>query len=603
MPTSGRHVAFSLKLYIFRCNYYKNEDSYMKDINSLIFAIRDLITQDNYDKALELTRNLEKEALNSTAVYNIGANLIDIGSGNKDVKLIKEGIDKLTSIIGDFDKELELYSAIGNAYLGLFAIKEYKKNIKLYFKSKFLQNAKKYYRQALKSKSIAISNARCRLYTNYANCLDNLGRGVEAIAYYNKALNIDKNFSMALCNRGKAYEYFSYITQKYRDEILSEAYSDIIKGLEDKALIIIGGTAAKKDYVETLKRIENNIASKDLLIDKIIYPAYSMIGLTDFEKFFLEFCAKNNLFMNFCIHENISEDTVRDPIFINLLSDKDDKKATYYKLSKYINQIKEDYMTARLNLVQSQFKRDDFKNISERTLLVNTEDNTKFNLYVGLLKVSFVEAYNILDKIAFFINDYLNLGLSENSIYFLSVNIWEQFEALESSEFEEIINQVEGKKKQLISNVYEKDCNSEKYILNKNNLSPRKRRELMEILRSIEFVSVRDEIANLDNFSLLALFDIYRDFNNGYFKGFRDIRNAIIHRYYEIKDESFNGELNTHKNVKFEGEILKLSIDLFQLVKASIIYLVNLVNTEERKKLKKFKGGISKFNADTSQIF
>jgi len=575
----------------------------MKDINSLIFAIRDLITQDNYDKALELTRNLEKEALNSTAVYNIGANLIDIGSGNKDVKLIKEGIDKLTSIIGDFDKELELYSAIGNAYLGLFAIKEYKKNIKLYFKSKFLQNAKKYYRQALKSKSIAISNARCRLYTNYANCLDNLGRGVEAIAYYNKALNIDKNFSMALCNRGKAYEYFSYITQKYRDEILSEAYSDIIKGLEDKALIIIGGTAAKKDYVETLKRIENNIASKDLLIDKIIYPAYSMIGLTDFEKFFLEFCAKNNLFMNFCIHENISEDTVRDPIFINLLSDKDDKKATYYKLSKYINQIKEDYMTARLNLVQSQFKRDDFKNISERTLLVNTEDNTKFNLYVGLLKVSFVEAYNILDKIAFFINDYLNLGLSENSIYFLSVNIWEQFEALESSEFEEIINQVEGKKKQLISNVYEKDCNSEKYILNKNNLSPRKRRELMEILRSIEFVSVRDEIANLDNFSLLALFDIYRDFNNGYFKGFRDIRNAIIHRYYEIKDESFNGELNTHKNVKFEGEILKLSIDLFQLVKASIIYLVNLVNTEERKKLKKFKGGISKFNADTSQIF
>ncbi|GAI13236.1 unnamed protein product, partial [marine sediment metagenome] len=61
-------------------------------------------------------------------------------------------------------------------------------------------------------------------------------------------------------------------------------------------------------------------------------------------------------------------------------------------------------------MVQSQFKRDDFDRISKRTTFVNTLDYSIFNIYIGLLKSAFKEAYNILDKISRFINEYYKLS-------------------------------------------------------------------------------------------------------------------------------------------------------------------------------------------------
>ena len=115
--------------------------------------------------------------------------------------------------------------------------------------------------------------------------------------------------------------------------------------------------------------------------------------------FYIEFCSKHKLFLNFHIHEDNCEASIVDPIFISMITPIDDNE-TYNNLAKHINQIKEDYAIARLLLVQSQFKREDFDNISKRTTFVNTLDYSMFNIYVGLLKSAFKEAYNILDKIS-----------------------------------------------------------------------------------------------------------------------------------------------------------------------------------------------------------
>ena len=65
-------------------------------------------------------------------------------------------------------------------------------------------------------------------------------------------------------------------------------------------------------------------------------------------------------------------------------------------------------------MVQSQFKKNEISRISNFTTLVNTLDYCDFNLYTGLLKSSFKVAYNILDKISRFINEYLNLRIEGN---------------------------------------------------------------------------------------------------------------------------------------------------------------------------------------------
>ena len=179
----------------------------------------------------------------------------------------------------------------------------------------------------------------------------------------------------------------------------------------------------------------------------------------------------------------------QNPIFINLLLPIGDNE-TYYKLSKSINQIKEDYAVARLLLVQSQFKRDDFNSISKRTTFVNTPDDSLFNLYIGLLKSSFKDIYNILDKIARFINEFFNLGLDENkSIHFTDIKLWND-------------------------------------RLSKNKWS------------------TKLEISESNNPSLCALYDIYLDLdcNKGYHKNLRDNRNKLVHEKLVIHSINWNGK-------------------------------------------------------------
>lgn len=190
-------------------------------------------------------------------------------------------------------------------------------------------------------------------------------------------------------------------------------------------------------------------------------------------------------------------------------------------------------------LIQSQFKREDFNNISRRTTFVNTLDYSQFNLYFGLLKSASKEAYNILDKISVFINDYYNLGLSEDKIYFTT--IWQK-----------------DKK-------------------------------------------IRDEILQSKKIRLYALYDIYQDFKAGHYKNIQNIRNASTHRKLVIFDSMLTDwdKKDDKHNIGYDT-MLSETINLLRLTKSAIIYLINFVNIEENKK--RNNGLIAPMFVDTSQF-
>jgi tetratricopeptide (TPR) repeat protein len=54
-----------------------------------------------------------------------------------------------------------------------------------------------------------VAGCLIQLYTNYANALSNMGRVIEAIRYYKKALSIHKDFGMAEGNLGIEYIYYA----------------------------------------------------------------------------------------------------------------------------------------------------------------------------------------------------------------------------------------------------------------------------------------------------------------------------------------------------------------------------------------------------------
>ena len=156
--------------------------------------------------------------------------------------------------------------------------------------------------------------------------------------------------------------------------------------------------------------------------------------------------------------------------------------------------------------------------------IIDTLDYSIHNIYVQLIKESFKSFYNILDKIACFIQDYL--GMPKERTYF--AKIW--------------------------------------YSNQKNK-------------------TLHNKIEDAKNFSLNALFDIHRDFENGPYKKLKETRNALTHRFVSIRmlQKTENSENMT------EDTLLKQTIELARIVKNTIIYLLYFVYWEEKKKQEKNK--------------
>lgn len=519
-----------------------SKSSKIQEIARTLESISNIINEGKYQEALNAFSLLEKEnPKNKTIEFNKLALLVDAGYGLRDPKLVQEGLEVGEKCLkrDEYKKyQADIHYNLGNGYLSLFTLSERNRGIEGIPQSENLQKAKSHLRKA--TKSADDFDLKKQLWVNYGNCLDTLGRGVEAFDAYNRALEIDPNFPMAVGNKAQALCFFADICGEYSGAMYLQAYQDINSIIENQDLTKFGGVRAKQSFERQLKKIESVFKDKRHLSKRLRHRKYNSTKLSDFEKFYLDFCITERLFLNFHIHEGQCEAAIRDPIFISLITDIEDDES-FYRLAKHINEIKEDYAIARLLLAQSQYKRKDFDSISRRTTFANTLDYSQFNLYYGLLKSSFKEAYNILDKVSVFINDYYKLGLKENSIYFKTI--------------------------------WQKDTR------------------------------IRDEILNSKNISLYALYDIHQDFRCGYYHNITDIRHALTHRkivFFDLPPEGANKK-NDKCNIYYET-MLKETINLMRLVRSAIIYLVNFVNIEENKKRKKSKGLIMPMYVDTSQF-
>jgi len=525
-------------------NSEQSKNKTNQDIAEEMRNISSLISQGKLKEALERIESCEKQNPGEKTIQiNKLGFLVDIGFGLHDQKIVQQGLDIGEQFLissKNIKYKANIHYNLANGYFSLFGLSERGAGIESIPRSANLQKAKFHFREATRLCDYHDPNINKQTWVNYGNCLDTLGRGVEALYAYDEALKIDKYFSMAIGNKAKALRFFADISGAYRGAIYLEAYQALKSILNNQDLISIGGVRAKKSFEEELHKIESVFKDKEDLKKILTHRNYNPTGLSEFEKFYLEYCIKEKLFLNFHVHENKCEASITDPIFISLITKLEDED-TFYQFAKYINQIKEDYAVARLLFVQSQFKRGDFDSISRRTTFANTLDYSQFNLYFGLLKAAFKEAYNILDKIAVFINDYYKLEIPEDRIYFTS--IW-----------------------------YCSNCRK-----------------------------IRDEILESKNISLYALYDIYQDFKSGYYKRIQSIRNASTHRKLVIFDSMLTkrDKKDDKHNIGY-STMLDETMNLLRLAKSAIIYLINFVNTEENKKR---KGGlIAPMFVDTSQF-
>ena len=97
---------------------------------------------------------------------------------------------------------------------------------------------------------------------------------------------------------------------------------------------------------------------------------------------------------------------------------------------------------------------------------------------------------------------------------------------------------------------------------------------------------IHRKIEKTKNFSLNALFDIHRDFENGSYRKLKKTRDALTHRFINIK---MFQEIEDEENMK-EDTLVMQTLELARIVRSALIYLTYFVFVDESEKEAKLKG-------------
>ena len=386
-------------------------------------------------RALQLTREIQtlKEhyilsPISNRFLVNVAGLLINIGNLLGDQQVIHEGIDLLNNNLDKLTNDKRYapiaYYDLGNGYSALFDIKMKQQPSIVYFSDTELNLARGYYTTSLQYKHDS-HHLNSQVWVNLGNTFDALGRVLDALECYEKALTLDPDHGMALGNKGVSLYGFARISGEHQGTFLKEAYSllslALKKGVDVEAI---------NHFESYIKAIRSHFRGKESTLDNPPeYPGITTKGAPGLEEFLTSFCLNNKLYLNICNYCQRCDAAVGDTALIKKmilpLTKHDEvnwpKNDKYLRLSKYLNQIKQDFVTSRFLLILSRYRDLNLNFVDKRVKIINTLDYPLHNIYVELLKSSFKGFYGVLDKIAYFIADYLALNKKDRDIYFRTV--------------------------------------------------------------------------------------------------------------------------------------------------------------------------------------
>ncbi len=439
----------------------------------------------------------------------------------------KQNLDKFE----DHDKMIYYYN-VANGWLYLQMLNQ-KINSDEYWSFKFQELEKQIInlRLALKySENVSDDFNKCQILTNLGNLLSQIGRFSEAQNYWNKAIGITPDFSMAVGNIGFGLVNYAKVLYDVGQQslFLKFAYKFLTKSLK---LDIY--KEAKDRFFEMSKDLEGRFNKNKL--SKIPNLDIGSLGKSKREIEYRTWCLNNQLFLNplndICMESIASNDCLLLPS-MTLEFDQSPVYQTIY------NQLKQEYVSSRFLLYEG-INHKGLHFSDRKNLLMDTLDNATYSFSIEKIKIAFRVCYSLLDKIGYILNDYLELGLTSQNVSFRK--IW--------------------------------------YIYKNNNpieLNPKITSSHNWAFRGLFWLS-KDLYEKHDIVFLSSLEPEAQEL--------ADIRNFIEHKSFktvehgdsELVDNDLTFLISRNK---FEIKTLKL----FKLVRAAMIYLSLGINLEEQKK-------------------
>lgn len=464
--------------------------------------------------------------------------LIDIGSALSNKNILLRGLEGMSKVIAETEVDSHpqlLLSALynfANGFSNLSSMERKDAGGIISPDNEFYQTTKEYYRTVFDHSILQDDVQNAKICINYANALSSMGRSLEAIKYFEEAIKLDPNNPLGFGNLGVelAHHYRicgdSYLLLE-AEKLISQALSNPEKMIE------IGGAHVQPHYQRWLEWVRQRIKQRGITLRKLtIFDRLRQKWRTFFIKKpsrdFLKMCNTHELFLNFSI-KGRSSDFIGDNIFPYTITAGMEDDITIPRLLRTVNEIKERYATARLSLFEALKPQFDLLPYEELTYYADTFDDAAYGLRVAKVKFALENAFNVLDKIAFFLDYYLRLVMKEESINFSS--IWT----------ERI-----GDKKML-----------------------------------------KKSIESLKNSKLMALYDLSLDLiPEGYLYDLRKSRNTSTHRYLlpHVENLNIGEEIDGKDYHLMYEELTQKAIKILQIARAAVIYMIAFIDEEEGKK-------------------
>lgn len=256
---------------------------------------------------------------------------------------------------------------------------------------------------------------RCMCLNNLGNRLRVAGRAIEALNCWGRALGIKPNFGMSLCNRAMVLvNYASAVEDDERVPFVWAAHKDAEAALAPSAIYTSArDELTRKRTLEIKQWIESIADVKKIEADLNAYEGQEA-AQTQEERTYRRWCLTNRLYLNpandVVEHSIASFDSMSLPMRIVPFD-------SPHMFESFFDQMKQEFVSARWLLYEGITSKQ--LHFSDREVFLHaTEPLPCLSLAVEKMKAAYRISYSLFDKVSFFTNAYMELGIPEKAVTF-----------------------------------------------------------------------------------------------------------------------------------------------------------------------------------------
>jgi hypothetical protein len=260
---------------------------------------------------------------------------------------------------------------------------------------------------------------KCKCFTNLGNRLEVAGRLVEALECWRRALEVQPQFGMALCNRAIGfYTYASALEDSgKRSLLLWMAHKEATAAMAPKAIYTDSSDQANRDRTGKLREYLGSIL--DIPRIEALNPLDSEdASASEEEREYRTWCTNHCLYLNYA--NDLGPYAVANHDFLGIGTHAVDV-ATPHLFDSFFDQMEQEYVSARWLLYEGT--TGGTTHFSDKGVaLAASEPRPALSLRVEKLKAAYRMSYSLFDKIGYFINAYMQLGIPKDRVSFR--NLW-----------------------------------------------------------------------------------------------------------------------------------------------------------------------------------